>query len=390
MRAAAISPADRPPPGAPPAPRRAAGAIGSLQAARRAAATAVKRGLGGVAVAPGAARRTRRSIEQSTNIVFAHLVGPPAPHYASFYAGLDVRRLDRELARLGRWFTFAPLDAVLAGSASGRGGRPPLAVTFDDGFAMGADVRAVLERHGVSATVFAITGCIGNDDLMWRSKLSAIVAQTHERVLLDAYRGLAAEHGLLVPASGACVMDASGYWPMADKDALAGELWRRCGMAPLDEYLDRHRPYFTWDGLREWIAAGHAVGLHTRTHPYCALLGPDEIQDEIVAAAAHMRDELGGGRPPLSYPFGSRLRAEAEERLVDDGVVSCALGIDGFAPRGTPPQRLERASLEGDLRWEVFGRTLLRPVRAQAASILPATSPTMFLAMELSRSCGLA
>jgi hypothetical protein len=54
----------------------------------------------------------------------------------------------------------------------------------------------------------------------------------------------------------------------------------------------------------------------------------------------------------------------SERRLVESGVVSCALGVRGFSPRGTPPHRLDRATIEHDTRWHVFGRSLVRSIAA--------------------------
>jgi peptidoglycan/xylan/chitin deacetylase (PgdA/CDA1 family) len=316
--------------------------------------------LGRIAVAPGVERRTRRVFAGTANVVYGHYVGPRVPHVDAFYTGLDAERFDRTLAELARWFSFAPLDEVVAGTAPANG-RAPLAVTFDDGFDMSSGaVPEILARHGISATVFVITGCVGNRELMWRNKLSAILARTPAGVVERAYGTLAAERGLAVGD----LLAASWQWRAADKDALADALWERCGMPPLEQYLARYAPYFTWDGLREWIDAGHSVGLHTRTHPLCERLSPAEIETEIVEPAAELRERLGIEHVPLSYPFGSRLPVVAERRLVESGVVSCALGVRGFSPHGTPPHRLERATIEHDTRWQVFGRALVGSLAA--------------------------
>jgi peptidoglycan/xylan/chitin deacetylase (PgdA/CDA1 family) len=326
----------------------------------RQARAAVKVALGRAAGIPPAARRLSDSLSGSANIVYAHYVGPSRPYLDAFYYGTDARWLDETLGELSRAFSFVPLSEVVAGTASGRNGRPPLAVSFDDGFDMSSgDVPEILARHGVSATVFAITSCIGNGQLMWRNKLSATAALTAPERLEEAYGELAAEHGL---ATGP-VLDASRDWPMADKDDLADELWRRCDMPPLEQYLAAERPYFTWDGLRGWLAAGHEVGLHTHTHPRCDRLDAAAIEREIRLPAAQLRRELGLDGVALSYPFGLRLPAQVEAGLIAEGVVTCALGIRGFSQLGTPPQALERATLEQHMRWEVFGRPLVRSLR---------------------------
>jgi peptidoglycan/xylan/chitin deacetylase (PgdA/CDA1 family) len=325
----------------------------------------VKVALGYAAGLPGLERRTRRTLAGGINVVFGHYVGPRRPHIEAFYYDTDAAWLDATLTELARSFTFAPLADVLAGSAQAAKGRAPLAVTFDDGFdMMTGRVPEVLGRHGVSATVFVITDCVGNRQLMWRNKLSTIAALSPRAQ--DVYTDLAAERTL----AGGPLLEASRSWPMADKDAIADELWRRCDLEPLEDYMGRERPYFTWDGLRSWIAAGHSVGLHTRTHPRCDRLAPADVDREIGAPAAQLRAELGLDAVPLSYPFGLRLAPHVEEALVRDGVVSSAFGIRGFAPRGTTPHRLERASLEEHMRWEVFGRSLARSFQRRRSRIV--------------------
>jgi peptidoglycan/xylan/chitin deacetylase (PgdA/CDA1 family) len=151
----------------------------------------------------------------------------------------------------------------------------------------------------------------------------------------------------------------SRSWPMERKDELADALWAASAMPPLAAFLDEHRPYFSWAELDEWVARGHGVGLHTRTHPICSALKPEQVEDEIEKPAAELRDRFGLEALPFSYPFGVRLPQELEHGLVAGGVVSCALGIHGFAPAGSPPARLERANAEAEFRFSVFGRPFL-------------------------------
>lgn len=309
-----------------------------------------KRTLGRAALLPPFSMRTRRSLAGRVNIVYYHYVGADNPWFHEFYGETTIERLDRDLTMLGRWFRFVPLERMLTETAA-PGAKPPLAVTFDDGLALGEGLE-LLERHGVRATTFVITDCIGGANLMWRNKLSAIKALRPADAIVRGYTAL----GLGPLESGGALMRASGTWPMRRKDELADDLWRACEMPPLAEFLADQRPYLGWEDLREWQRRGHGVGLHTKTHPYCARLDGDEVEEEVVRPATLLRDQLGLDWLPLSYPFGSRLPAAVEEDLFERRVFDCALGIAGFAPVGTAPHRLERASGEHLLDYHVFGR----------------------------------
>ena len=97
---------------------------------------------------------------------------------------------------LGRHFEFAPLSEVLADNAAGGSSRR-LAVTFDDGFDLIAGgALDVLNAHRVKATSFVLTAMLGNRGLMWRNKLSAILALRSAETCVRAYNALADRAGM--------------------------------------------------------------------------------------------------------------------------------------------------------------------------------------------------
>ena len=156
------------------------------------ARTLVKRALGRAALTPPLTLRTRRSLARRIDVAYYHYVGPDTPWFHDFYGDTTLEHLESDLELLGRWFDFAPLEQVVRGEARGEargGGKPPLAITFDDGFDLGAGLD-LLERHGVQATTFVITGCVGNANLMWRNKLSAIKALRPADAVVRAYATL--------------------------------------------------------------------------------------------------------------------------------------------------------------------------------------------------------
>jgi peptidoglycan/xylan/chitin deacetylase (PgdA/CDA1 family) len=335
----------------------------------------VKNGVGSLALLPPFSSWTRRGLRQGINVVYTHYVGDAVPYYADFYVGSTLARFDRDLSVLKKHFEFVSLaDVVCENGMRGVPSRPLLALTFDDGFdALRNGVMEVLHHHRLRATSFVITGMVGNENLMWRNKLAAIRALREERLYVRHYNNLMTKVGLSGISRGDELLPASRGWTMERKEELVDALWKACDMPALDEFLDEHRPYFTWDGLEQWLAAGHDVGLHTATHPCCSHLGTEEIRAEIEEPATLLKARLGLRFLPFSYPFGLRLSRAAERQLYDDGVFDCAFGIEGFVPRGTPGYRLERASIEGNFAFSVFGSVLLGTAM-RLSRTAPATS----------------
>jgi peptidoglycan/xylan/chitin deacetylase (PgdA/CDA1 family) len=329
---------------------------------RRQVTDLLRRHAGILAISGPFAQRTLRVLAARTKIVYAHQVGPPAPHFVDFGRPFGPEELDAQLTELARHFEFAPLATVLE-----RNGESTslLAVTFDDGYDLvGSGAKEVLDRHGVKATTFVVTSMLDNRGLMWRNKLSAIRALRPPDAYVPAYNRVTAQVGAQGIRAASELMSAAMGWEMGRKDELADALWEACDMPPLAEYLDEHRPYLSREQLATWIADGHCVGLHTATHPDCSRLDADGVRAEILEPAVQLSAELGCAPLHFSYPFGRRCQPELESLLERDGLISCALGIRGFAPAGTSPMRLERASIEGDMRFSVYGKAFLDFPRA--------------------------
>jgi peptidoglycan/xylan/chitin deacetylase (PgdA/CDA1 family) len=156
---------------------------------------------------------------------------------------------------------------------------------------------------------------------------------------------------------------ASLNWDMARKDEWATELWNRCGLPNVKHYLAENRPYLTRTGVKEWLKAGHSIGLHTRTHPMCSRLSCDGIEEEIVSPAKELKQEFGLEHVAFSYPFGDRLPAQLEAHALRRAGVSCALGIRGFSMRLESSYEWERQPAEvSGANWETIRQGVVRSV----------------------------
>lgn len=268
---------------------------------------------------------------------------------------------------LRRFFRMVSLDEMLrlSGLDVPVVGRPPVAVTFDDGCdLMRSGAEDVLDELGVRATHFVVVACVGNQHLMWQHKFSAIRAVRGDATFLREFHRLCER---VLPGVDLRGIDEQTsltlVWPMSRKDEYADALWKACEMPPLEEFLEEYRPYVDWAGLERWRRAGHQVGLHTRTHPFCSRLATEEIQAEIVEPIQELRGRLGVDSVPFAYPFGDRLGREQEDETSAVGRPSCMLGIRGLSRRGTPLHRLDRAPAEAGVSASVFGRPLLKALR---------------------------
>jgi peptidoglycan/xylan/chitin deacetylase (PgdA/CDA1 family) len=322
----------------------------------------IKSVLGAICESPLLRPQVRRSALRSVNVVYSHCVGNPGPHYTAFYNGCTAARFSEDLQRLSRVFDFAPLDEVLADqSSTSVRDRPILAVTFDDGLDLReSGAMEVLDRHGIKATAFVITSCLDNRKMMWRHMLSAIQTMVSDRVWRAKYNELALNHGLDPIEGGQDLMAVSRRWDMKHKDELAAELWNRCQLPPVETYLAEKRPYFGGEGLRSWLAAGHSIGFHTHTHPYCSQLQSTDLEGEFIQPALELKQRLGLGELSLSYPFGDRLQPALEHELFETGIFKAFFGIRGFKQKGVSNEKLERANIEGPgLGWAVFAANLL-------------------------------
>jgi peptidoglycan/xylan/chitin deacetylase (PgdA/CDA1 family) len=318
-------------------------------------------------------------------IVFYHGVWPVGAPALARFEGAEIDALRRDLTMLAAHFDFVSLEELLNNNRSGRPrARPPLAVCFDDGCdMMRSGAVDVLEALGVPATMFVVTACIDNRHLMWMHKLQAIAVTRGADRLVEAYNQLIAETGAGPKLGSRAELTAAVWcWPMERKEEYVEILYESCDMPPVEGYLDEYRPYMTWAELRAWRARGHAVGLHTRSHPFCDRLAPADLDGEIIAPATELRRELGSDFLPFAYPFGNRLPAEREARVADAAGLACMLGVGGLSRCGTDPLRLDRVAGEDGLDHSLFGKPVLE---AMLQAAWPRARPRPALAVRYSR-----
>lgn len=324
------------------------------------------------------AGRTRALLQRRAVVLLYHRV---ADDDASDPWGLSVSptHFAEHLEVLRRVATPLPLTELARRARNGTLPRRAVAVTFDDGYADNLLVaKPLLERAGVPATVFVVTGMLDGARAFWWDEL--------ERLLLGP--------DLLPPELALHVAGATRRWSLGDGWAreagsdgcdhawrawepprsppqrLYAELWRLMHGSAASERERMLEQLRAWRGtgalrdpvcrplteaeLRTLIAGGGVtLGAHSVSHPSLASLSPDAQRAEIQGSAERLTRITGRAVAAFAYPFGGGTDiTAATAALVREAGFECAcVNQSGAVTRATDlflMPRLFVADSDGD------------------------------------------
>ncbi len=234
-------------------------------------------------------------------IFFGHRVGESVEGYLGV---LRPAWLESQLEYLTRHFEIIGLDTLVSCFENGTRVPPRTAVlTFDDGFRDTYDVALpLLERFGVRATVFVVTGSLADGQLPWSQRLGVLFERTQNVEVLHVMLG-ATPVSLRTPserrrAYGSVKSTISGY-PRRERNRVIEEFTRLLRVEPPRDRM------MTWDHAREAAAAGHTIGAHTFSHALLARVAKQEAEEEMLVSLDQVREQLGIERPHFCFPAGS-------------------------------------------------------------------------------------
>jgi peptidoglycan/xylan/chitin deacetylase (PgdA/CDA1 family) len=92
--------------------------------------------------------------------------------------------------------------------------------------------------------------------------------------------------------------------------------------------------------VREWLAAGHEIGSHTRTHPYLARILPAQAGEEISGSKKKLEDLFGRPVRHFCYPYGDYSRVVADLAREAGYATACTTKAGLNTPSTDPYQLL--------------------------------------------------
>lgn len=111
------------------------------------------------------------------------------------------------------------------------------------------------------------------------------------------------EHPIILSFDDGWANQYQYAFPLLQKYGFTGTFYVVTG------YLD-HQNFMTVEQLKTMIAAGMAIGCHSRTHPALPSLGiGPRLKDEIAGSKAWLEQQLGVAIDTFAYPYGAYSQA---------------------------------------------------------------------------------
>lgn len=213
----------------------------------------------------------------------------------------DARWFDEMLGWIKNWFNVLPLDEAVAQLQSGSLPSRAAAITFDDGYADNLHVALpILQKHGLSATVFVATGFL-NGGIMWNDSVIEMVRQAAGTQLDFEEFGLGCHRIESVSDRQNTISSLISRIKYLEGQARI-EMVNRC--VEKSGCILPGNLMMTSGELRQLRHAGMCIGAHTIHHPILARLSSGEARQEIQGCKEILTDIL---REPVSlfaYPNG--------------------------------------------------------------------------------------
>lgn len=281
------------------------------------------------------ARRVPFSLVRSVTdgeliIPYYHVVSDDLePYVRGLYQYRTSKQFREDLEFLLRHYRPLALDDLLRAVHDGTA--PPARsclLTFDDGFACMHKVAApILERMGVPAVFFLITGFMDNQDMGAANK-AALLAAVADRVSEHVRRAadtMLTEAGLPRAELGKrLLLLRDQHCALIDRLASLMEV-------SIADYLAKHQPYLSREQARDLVRRGFAIGAHSVDHPYYPALPLDAQLWQTRESLRILRQDVDPACASFAFPYTDRgVALDFYQAVREEGLVSLCFGTAGM------------------------------------------------------------
>ena len=206
-------------------------------------------------------------------------------------------------------------------------GRKKIVVTFDDGYADNFyNAKPILERHGIPATFFIVSGAVGVREEFWWDDISRIMVTA--KILPKLFEMIIAGKKYSWKVNSEEEQEWKPYRPgtyQNNAELLKSELhyalWETLGSLSLREKKDTIQQIARWAGLLEGARSDYLpmtseelvslascslfeIGAHTVYHPMLSRLTLNEQKEEIARSKVDLEKIIDRSIVSFAYPHG--------------------------------------------------------------------------------------
>ena len=221
---------------------------------------------------------------------------------------VSIDEFARHLEWLGRHYRFVDLAAALECLERRDSGRPPVLITFDDGYRNNLSLAApILRRIGAPAVFFLSTAYVGTSRLLWPLEMEVRLEQSPG---VEIFTPTLPQTPIRIPGDRELRASLARRLRLELKalpnQERLGYLEHLKTLTNLDpSKVDRElHDFMSWDEARELAALGFDIASHTCEHPILSRLSEDELRFELLESKARIEAELGRPVTALAYPNG--------------------------------------------------------------------------------------
>lgn len=293
--------------------------------------------------APGIPARfsPAKRTEPTGRILYYHRVNDEGD---PFFPATPTRVFDEQIRHVAAHYKVVPLSELLDRLNNGSP-EPIVAVTFDDGYRDNyTHALPILERYGVSATIFLTTGSLDTREPLWFERLAGAVQRT-SREFLDVE--LDVPRRFYFRSVEERLRSNDGIFSILRRLTDAErriELERIIAKLGAPDLADRRDRMLRWDEARSMTTRGITFGGHTVDHPFLSKLDASGLDWEVSECRRRIEEELQRPVRYFAYPNGREedFNAGNKDALRAAGYEAALSTIWGVNRRSTDRWELRR------------------------------------------------
>jgi peptidoglycan/xylan/chitin deacetylase (PgdA/CDA1 family) len=217
---------------------------------------------------------------------------------------ISIRMLEQHIDWLARHYRLLSLSEITPHfDGLVAGGKPPAALTFDDGYRDFYELAfPLLRRKGIPAALFVVTDLVDTSRVHLHDALYLLLKRRPANSPLPAAIG-----GYRMP-------DVAGRPPF-EATRLLIESLPLSVLSRLVEIMNMEDPVagealhasrsVTWEMIEEMKRAGITIGSHTKTHVLLPNESAQVVTQETAGSRTTLSERLGGEVDHFAYPSGA-------------------------------------------------------------------------------------